>query len=285
MSHFDHRRYRPGPVVDLPNRQWPSRTVQQAPIWASVDLRDGNQALPEPMSVAQKRRLWGLLVRLRLQGDRGRVSGRQPAGFRLRALVDRGGPDPAGRDHPGAGAGARGADPADLRGAARRASGDRACLQLHLAGAARAGSSGRTARASRRSRARARPGSPRVRATIPRRAGPFSIRRRALPRPSSDYAVEVCEAVLDVWQPTAEHPCIINLPATVEVATPECLRRSGGVFRHPHQPPRGASSSRCIPITTVAGRWRRRNWRCWPARIGSREPCSATASAPATRIW
>ena len=64
MSGFDHRRYRPAPVVSLPQRQWPSRVITQAPRWASVDLRDGNQALLEPMSVAQKRRMWSLLVKL-----------------------------------------------------------------------------------------------------------------------------------------------------------------------------------------------------------------------------
>ena len=79
MSRFDHRRYRPGPVVNLPNRQWPNRTIREAPIWASVDLRDGNQALHEPMDVEQKRRLWDL-----------RLSRRQPARLRFRALVDRG---------------------------------------------------------------------------------------------------------------------------------------------------------------------------------------------------
>ena len=64
MNHFDHRKYRPAPGLAMPDRQWPDRTIQQAPIWASVDLRDGNQALLEPMGVAQKRRLWALLVRL-----------------------------------------------------------------------------------------------------------------------------------------------------------------------------------------------------------------------------
>ncbi|MDH5571948.1 MAG: 2-isopropylmalate synthase, partial [Gammaproteobacteria bacterium] len=64
MKAFDHNKYRPAPQVAMPNRQWPSRTINQAPIWASVDLRDGNQALLEPMTVAQKRRLWALLVKL-----------------------------------------------------------------------------------------------------------------------------------------------------------------------------------------------------------------------------
>lgn len=48
------RKYRPFPPVSLPDRQWPDRTITQAPIWCSVDLRDGNQALPQPMSVEEK---------------------------------------------------------------------------------------------------------------------------------------------------------------------------------------------------------------------------------------
>ena len=64
MKTFDHTKYRPIPSVTLRNRRWPDRTITQAPRWASVDLRDGNQALLEPMSVAQKQRLWALLVKL-----------------------------------------------------------------------------------------------------------------------------------------------------------------------------------------------------------------------------
>ncbi|MEJ2426402.1 MAG: 2-isopropylmalate synthase, partial [Candidatus Thiodiazotropha sp.] len=46
------------------DRQWPNNNLESAPIWASVDLRDGNQALLEPMNVTQKLRLWELLVKL-----------------------------------------------------------------------------------------------------------------------------------------------------------------------------------------------------------------------------
>jgi len=56
-------KYRPHPVVDLPDRQWPSRVHTRAPIWCSVDLRDGNQALPVPMNVGQKLELFETLVR------------------------------------------------------------------------------------------------------------------------------------------------------------------------------------------------------------------------------
>jgi len=57
-------KYRPYPTVDLPDRTWPDRVVDRAPIWCSTDLRDGNQALVKPMDSARKLRMFELLVRL-----------------------------------------------------------------------------------------------------------------------------------------------------------------------------------------------------------------------------
>src|SRR5437868_8774286 len=57
-------KYRPFPPVPLPNRQWPNRTMSRAPIWCSVDLRDGNQALAQPMSVEEKLEFFDLLVKI-----------------------------------------------------------------------------------------------------------------------------------------------------------------------------------------------------------------------------
>src|SRR6187455_2713116 len=55
-------KYRPAAVVPLPDRTWPNRTIDRAPLWCSSDLRDGNQALIEPMNRARKRRMFELLV-------------------------------------------------------------------------------------------------------------------------------------------------------------------------------------------------------------------------------
>jgi 2-isopropylmalate synthase len=55
-------KYRPFPPIDLPNRQWPSRQLTTVPVWCSTDLRDGNQALFEPMSRETKKRLFKTLV-------------------------------------------------------------------------------------------------------------------------------------------------------------------------------------------------------------------------------
>jgi 2-isopropylmalate synthase len=57
-------KYRPYPTVDLPDRTWPDRVVERAPIWCSTDLRDGNQALVKPMDSVRKRRMFDLLLQL-----------------------------------------------------------------------------------------------------------------------------------------------------------------------------------------------------------------------------
>ncbi|MEC8485367.1 MAG: 2-isopropylmalate synthase, partial [Pseudomonadota bacterium] len=62
MSSFDHTKYRPFEPVAIENRTWPDQEITTAPIWASVDLRDGNQALVEPMTVDQKKEFFKLLV-------------------------------------------------------------------------------------------------------------------------------------------------------------------------------------------------------------------------------
>ncbi|HWD80414.1 MAG TPA: 2-isopropylmalate synthase, partial [Kribbella sp.] len=57
-------RYRAFPPIDLPDRTWPAKSVDRTPRWLSTDLRDGNQALVEPMSPARKRRMFDLLVKM-----------------------------------------------------------------------------------------------------------------------------------------------------------------------------------------------------------------------------
>src|SRR6476659_10547291 len=57
-------KYRPFPQIDLPDRQWPSRTITKAPRWLSTDMRDGNQALIDPMDGEKKQRFFDLLVKI-----------------------------------------------------------------------------------------------------------------------------------------------------------------------------------------------------------------------------
>lgn len=61
---LNYKRYQRNPVVSLPDRQWPNKEIEKAPIWCSVDLRDGNQALVEPMVVEEKMEMFQMLVKL-----------------------------------------------------------------------------------------------------------------------------------------------------------------------------------------------------------------------------
>ena len=59
---LNYKRYKRNPVVHMSDRQWPNKEIKKAPIWCSVDLRDGNQALIEPMLVEEKIEFFELLV-------------------------------------------------------------------------------------------------------------------------------------------------------------------------------------------------------------------------------
>jgi len=64
MNHIQQGKYKPYPQIDLPNRVWPTKTITTAPAWCSVDLRDGNQALINPMDMDKKLELFALLLKL-----------------------------------------------------------------------------------------------------------------------------------------------------------------------------------------------------------------------------
>ena len=55
--------------IEVPNRQWPNKVITEAPVWASVDLRDGNQALPVPMNPAQKLEYFNMLLNISIRSD------------------------------------------------------------------------------------------------------------------------------------------------------------------------------------------------------------------------
>ncbi|PVV21332.1 MAG: 2-isopropylmalate synthase [gamma proteobacterium symbiont of Ctena orbiculata] len=219
MNRFDHRKYRPMQTLPMQHRQWPNSRIDKAPIWASVDLRDGNQALLEPMNVAHKRRMWELLVKLGLkQIEIGFPAASQPDFDFVRWLIEK---DRIPQD-----------------------------VTIQVLVQAREGLIRRTFEALK--------GVPRAivhvynsTSTVQRERvfksdregikqiavqGAAMLQKEAANHPDTDwvfqyspesfsntewdYAVEVCEAVIDVWQPTPQHRCIINLPATVESTTP-----------------------------------------------------------------
>ena len=155
-----------------------------------------------------------------LQGDRGRLPGGQPDRLRLRPPADRGRPGPRRRHHPGADPGPRRADRAHLRVPARRQAGDRAPLQLDVSTLQR-----RVVFDSDRAGIVdiAVHGAQLVR-KLAEQMDDTEIRFEYSPESFTgtelDFAVEICNAVTDVWEPTPDRPTILNLPATVEMAEP-----------------------------------------------------------------
>jgi len=219
MKAFNHRKYRPAPTVAMRNRQWPNRTITKAPRWASVDLRDGNQALLEPMNVAQKKRMWALLVKLGFKEiEVGFPSASQPDFDFVRWLIEAGQipqdvtiqvlvqarEDLIGRTFEA------------LKGARRAI--------VHVYNSTSTVQRERVFGMDREGiLAIARRGAELVRdeaAKYPQTEWTFQYSPESFSNTELDFAVEVCDAVMDVWQPSVEKPCIINLPSTVESTTP-----------------------------------------------------------------
>src|SRR6266536_1612507 len=206
--------------VDLPDRQWPARHIEKAPRWCAFDLRDGNQALIDPMSVERKRRMFSLLVAMGYKEiEVGFPSASQTDYDFVRQLIEQDMiPDDVTiqvltqcRDH----LIERTFD--SLRGARRAIVhfyNSTSALQRRVVfGLDRAGITDIATSGARLCQKYAEAITPDT--DIFYEYSPESYTGTEL-----DYAVEVCGAVIDVLQPTPDRPLIVNLPATVEMATP-----------------------------------------------------------------
>ncbi|HLO65597.1 MAG TPA: 2-isopropylmalate synthase [Holophaga sp.] len=212
-------RYRPVPPIHLPHRQWPGRTLDRAPRWCSVDLRDGNQALVEPMGPDRKLRLFDTLVAtgfkeievgfpsasrtdcdfVRLLIEEGRI----PDDVTIQVLVQ------AREDLIAATA-------ESLRGARRAI--------IHLYNSTSALQRRVVFRQDRDAiRDLALRGTAWVKAAAASIAG-CEVRLEYSPESFTgtelDFAAEVCDAVVDAWDPAPGEKVVMNLPATVEMAGP-----------------------------------------------------------------
>jgi 2-isopropylmalate synthase len=214
-----HTRYRPYPQVDLPDRTWPGRTITRPPRWCSVDLRDGNQALVEPMSIERKLRLFRELVRIGFREIEVAFPSASPTEYDfVRRLIEAGKiPDQvtvsvltqAREDLI-----RRTID--SLRGARRaivHVYNSTSELQRRVVFRQdRAGIRDIAVRGVRLVRELA--------AAMPETDLRLEYSPESFTGTELDFALEVCEAVLDAWGAAPERPVILNLPATVEMATP-----------------------------------------------------------------
>jgi 2-isopropylmalate synthase len=211
--------YRPFAPIPLPDRTWPSRVLTRAPRWCSVDLRDGNQALIDPMDPPRKRRLFELLVRCGFKEiEVGFPAASQPDFDFVRQLVEedlipddvviqvltQARPEQIERTYEA------------LRGAPRAVVhlyNSTSTLQRRVVfGLDRAGIVDIAVRAAKFCRE--------LTPTIPECDVHYQYSPESFTGTELDFAVEICEAVMDVWEPTPTRPVILNLPATVEMATP-----------------------------------------------------------------
>lgn len=212
-------KYRPFPQINIPDRTWPSKVIDKAPIWLSSDLRDGNQSLIEPMDSVKKMRMFKTLVAVGVKEiEVGFPSASQTDFDFVRELIE-GGHIP---------------DDTTIQ-VLTQAREDLITRTFEaLQGAKKAIVHYYNATAPSFRRIVFNQDQAGVKA-IAVKAGTF-IRDMATQYPETDwrfeyspeifsstepeFAVEVCNAVVDVFQPTPEKKLILNLPATVEAATP-----------------------------------------------------------------
>ncbi len=215
---LNYKRYQRNPVVDYPQRQWPNRQIEKAPIWCSVDLRDGNQALIDPMVVNEKIEMFQLLVKLGFKEiEIGFPAASQIEYDFLRQLVE------------------RKMIPDDVRvqvlSQCREEQIDRTfeaiqgCKQavVHIYNSTSTLQRDVVFHADKKEITQIA-----IQGTkwVKERAANFPGKIILEYSPESftgtelDYALEICNAVQDVWQPTKEEPMIFNLPSTVEMNTP-----------------------------------------------------------------
>ena len=212
-------KYRPFPQINLPDRTWPDQTIRSAPIWASVDLRDGNQALATPMTVDQKIEFFELLVKIGFKEiEVGFPSASDTEFAFIRRLVDEKRiPEDVtlqvlvqAREHL-------------IRRTFESLEGVSKAI-VHLYNSTSPLQRRVTFNKSKEAvKQIAIEGTELVKSLVST-ISDTDVRFEYSPESFSDteveYALEICEAVMDVWQPTEANKIILNLPATVEVATP-----------------------------------------------------------------
>ncbi len=219
MKQMPIQKYRPFTPVELPDRTWPSRTITRAPRWCSVDLRDGNQALVEPMGPDRKRRMFEALVAMGFKEiEVGFPSSSQPDFDFVRWLIEA----DVVPDDVTIQILTQAREPLIRRSFEAIRGARRAIVHLYnststlqrrvVFGLDRDGIRAIAVEGTRLVRALA--------AEMPETDVRFEYSPESFTGTELDFAVAICDAVMEVWQPTPERPIILNLPATVEMATP-----------------------------------------------------------------
>ena len=221
VSPMPFQRYSPFPPVELPDRTWPDRTIARAPQWCSVDLRDGNQALIDPMDVDRKMRMFRLLLAMGYREiEVGFPAASQTDFDFIRKLVE--------DDLVPAGVTIQVLTQAREELIERTVQslvgfGGTALIHLYnststlqrrvVFGLDRDGVKDIAVRGAQWCAKYAAE-------LLPTTDVRWQYSPESFTGTELDYALEVCQAVMDVWQPTPLTPVVLNLPATVEMSVP-----------------------------------------------------------------
>ena len=279
------RKYKPFAPIALPDRTWPDKTIAQAPVWCSVDLRDGNQALVNPMNLEQKLEFFQTLCEIGFtEIEVGFPASSETEYEILRALIDQDLiPDGVtvqvlvqAREHL-------------IRKTFEAIQGAKNVI-LHFYNSTSTlqrkvvfhmDTDGITKIATDAADLIYEMSKPLIDEGMNLR---FEYSPESFMGTEMDYAVEICQAVLDHLHATPERKVILNLPTTVENCMPNQFADMLEYFIR-KLPSRESAIISLHPHNDRAPAWPPRRWACWPERSGWRPPCSATASAPATWTW
>ncbi|MFP3899869.1 MAG: 2-isopropylmalate synthase [Acidimicrobiia bacterium] len=230
MPFEKYRPFRPL-ALDLPDRRWPSQRIERAPLWCSVDLRDGNQALIDPMDPVRKRRMFDTLVQMGFKEiEVGFPSASQPDFDFVRQLIEEDlvpddvtiqvltqcRPELIERTYE------------SIKGARQAIVhfyNSTSILQRRVVfGLDYDGITQIATDAARLAR--------KLEETVPGTRVRYEYSPESFTGTEIEYAVEICAAVMDVVEPDVDDPVILNLPATVEMYTPNIY---GDVIEHFHR--------------------------------------------------
>ncbi len=221
MSRMPIEKYQPFPAIEKPARRWPGRVITRAPVWCSVDLRDGNQALVDPMDGPRKHRMFATLVKMGFKEIEVGFPAASETDFNfVREIIEQ---DRIPQDVT-----------IQVLTQAREELIQRTFESLVGAANCIVHLYNSTSTLQRRVvfesdrdgvKTIATDGARMVRDRVDMLTrGGSNVRLQYSPESFTgtelDYAMEVCEAVMDIWMPTPRTPTIINLPSTVEMSTP-----------------------------------------------------------------
>lgn len=217
MKNFE--KYKPYPTMNIPNRKWPNNIITKAPIWCSVDLRDGNQALETPMSLEQKIEFFNFLVKIGFKEIEVGFPAASDTEYQFtRALIENNLiPDDVtiqvltqSREHI--------IDKTfeALRGVKKAI--------VHLYNSTSSLQRDVVFKKSKEEVTELAVFGAKLVKQYAQKENPnaylFEYSPESFTGTEPDYAIEICNAVIDIWQPTEDRKVIINLPSTVEMSTP-----------------------------------------------------------------